>query len=228
MPPSTEAPDPTGTPAPALTPDPAGAPASSGTAERPEVSSPAEVPSPAEAPGPTRSGDSGPRRLFVLRHAKSARPEGVPDRDRPLGPRGLRDAPAAGRFLAEGGGLPDLVLCSPARRARETWGLAAAELERPVATRHDPRLYGADEQDLLEVLHDVPDEVGTLLIVGHNPGLEDLVMLLAGDSVDDALDRVRTKFPTCALAVLAWHGTWTDLGPDEALLTELWTARGSS
>ncbi|MGW8352335.1 SixA phosphatase family protein [Streptomyces wedmorensis] len=187
-----------------------------------------ETPDPAGTPASTGSGDTGPHRLFVLRHAKSAWPEGVPDRDRPLGPRGLRDAPAAGRFLAETGGLPDLVLCSPARRARETWELAAAELERPVATRHDPRLYGADEQDLLDVLHDVPDEVGTLLIVGHNPGLEDLITLLAGSSVGTALDRVRTKFPTCALAVLTCHGTWTDLGPGEALLTELRIARGSS
>ncbi|MEU3747807.1 MULTISPECIES: SixA phosphatase family protein [Streptomyces] len=179
-----------------------------------------------ETPERTPSADGRPRRLVVLRHAKSAWPEDVPDRDRPLGPRGLRDAPAAGRFLAETGVLPDLVLCSPARRARHTWDLAAAELESPPPVRHDPRLYGADAEDLLDVLHGVPDGTGTLLLVGHNPGLEDLVLLLAADGVGDALGRVRTKFPTSATAVLTWHGGWPDLHPGGALLTELAIPRG--
>lgn len=215
---------------------------------------------------PERVGSAGvrPRRLLVMRHAKSAWPEGVADHDRPLGPRGLRDAPAAGRFLAENGGPPDLVLCSPARRARHTWELAAAELGSPVPTPtlHEPRLYGADGDELLDVLHGVPDEVATLLLVGHNPGLEDLVLLLsagadgadgaegedgadgtvgaegstraagaeaAGRAVssgEDALDRVRTKFPTSAIAILTWHGTWTDLRPGEAYLAGLVIPRG--
>ncbi|MEU7513922.1 histidine phosphatase family protein [Streptomyces sp. NPDC042898] len=180
----------------------------------------------ATPPERTGSADGRPRRLVILRHAKSAWPEGVPDHDRPLGPRGLRDAPAAGRFLAETGVLPDLVLCSPARRARHTWELAAAELDGAPPTRHDPRLYGADAEDLLDVLHGVPTEAGTVLLVGHNPGLEDLVLLLAGQGVGDALDRVRTKFPTSATAVLTWHGTWPGLRPGEALLTELAIPRG--
>ena len=178
---------------------------------------------------PERVGSAAvrPRRLLVMRHAKSAWPEGVADHDRPLGPRGLRDAPAAGRFLAEHGGPPDLVLCSPARRARRTWELAAAELDGPVPTRHDPRLYGADAPELLDVLHGVPDEVATLLLVGHNPGLEDLVLLLAGRAVGDALDRVRAKFPTSAIAVLTWSGTWPGLRPGKALLTDLAIPRGT-
>ncbi|WP_328946779.1 histidine phosphatase family protein [Streptomyces sp. NBC_00250] len=188
-----------------------------------------------ESPEHIDSVGGRPRRLLVLRHAKSAWPEGVADRDRPLGPRGLRDAPAAGRFLAENGGLPDLVLCSPARRARHTWELAAAELDSPVPSRHDPRLYGADGPDLLDVLHGVPDEVATLLLVGHNPGFQDLILLLAAGADGaagaagadkDVLDRVRTKFPTSAIAVLTWYGTWTDLRPGEALLTDLAIPRG--
>ncbi|MEU2118131.1 histidine phosphatase family protein [Streptomyces sp. NPDC016459] len=180
---------------------------------------------PSEPRGPV--GGGRPRRLFVLRHAKSAWPEGVADQDRPLGPRGLRDAPAAGRFLAETDGLPDLVLCSPARRARDTWKLAAAELESPVPTRHEPRLYGADGPELLDILHGVPDEVATLLLVGHNPGLEDLILLLATRAVGDGMDRVRTKFPTSAIAVLTWCGTWRDLRPGEALLADLAIPRGA-
>ncbi|MEV6578621.1 histidine phosphatase family protein [Streptomyces sp. NPDC051582] len=166
------------------------------------------------------------RRLVLLRHAKSAWPDGVPDHDRPLGPRGLRDAPAAGRLLAGSFGLPDLVLCSPARRARDTWDLAAAELGRMPPVRHDPRLYAADARDLLGVVREVPPEVGTLLLVGHNPGLEDLLLLVAGAAVGDALERVRTKFPTSAVGVLSLPGPWSGLGPGAALLTEMAVPRG--
>ena len=168
-----------------------------------------------------------PRRLVVLRHAKSAWPTGVDDHDRPLGPRGLRDAPAAGRALAEADCLPDLALCSTAERARHTLELAAAEWGAPPPVRHDPRLYGADVPELLAVVREVPPEIGTLLLVGHNPGLEELVLELAGDALDDALDTVRTKFPTSAVAVLAWRGdSWHDLAPGTALLTGVIVPRG--
>ena len=167
------------------------------------------------------------RRLVVLRHAKSAWPPGVDDHDRPLGPRGLRDAPAAGRALAEADCLPDLALCSTAERALRTWELAAAEWGTPPPVRHDPRVYGADVPELLAVVREVPPTVETLLLVGHNPGLEELVLELAGDALDDALDDVRTKFPTSAIAVLVWHGeSWHDLAPGTALLTDMIVPRG--
>jgi phosphohistidine phosphatase len=166
------------------------------------------------------------RRLVVLRHAKSARPEGVPDHDRPLGTRGLRDAPAAGRWLATADCLPDLVLCSTARRTRQTWELAAAELGSTPPARHDPRLYAADDQELLDVVREVPTDIETLLLIGHNPGLQDLVLLLAGEALGDTLRRAQTKFPTSAVAVLTWHGTWSDLAPGVALLTDLAVPRG--
>ncbi|MBW5484200.1 SixA phosphatase family protein [Streptomyces bambusae] len=168
--------------------------------------------------------------LVILRHAKSAWPPGVPDRDRPLGPRGLRDAPAAGRLLAQSGPLPDLVLCSPARRTRETWELAARELPAEPPVRFEPRLYAADAEDILDTVREVPAGVGTLLLVGHNPGLQDLVLLLAGTARGgaggDALDRLATKFPTSAVAVLAAPGTWADLTPGGAALTAFEIPRG--
>ncbi|MET9442183.1 histidine phosphatase family protein [Streptomyces sp. NPDC006610] len=174
-----------------------------------------------------RAGAGPLRRLVVLRHAKSAWPPGVPDHERPLAPRGLRDAPAAGRALADADCLPDLALCSTAVRARRTWELASAQWGAPPPVRHDRRLYGADADALLEAVHEAPPEAGTLLLVGHNPGLEDLVLTLAGDGLDDALERVRVKFPTAAVAVLAWHGTtWRDLTPGTALLTAMTAARG--
>jgi phosphohistidine phosphatase len=174
-----------------------------------------------------RAGAGPLRRLVVLRHAKSAWPDGVADHERPLAPRGRRDAPAAGCALADADCLPDLALCSTAVRARQTWDLAVAQWGTPPPVRHESRLYGADVPELLEAVREVSAEVKTLLLVGHNPGLEELVLTLAGDSLDDALDDVRTKFPTSAIAVLAWYGRgWESLGPGTALLTDVTVPRG--
>ncbi|MFF2131434.1 SixA phosphatase family protein [Streptomyces olivochromogenes] len=174
-----------------------------------------------------RAGAGPLRRLVVLRHAKSAWPTGVADHERPLAPRGRRDAPAAGRALAESDCLPDLALCSTAVRARQTWELAARQWGTPPPVQFDRRLYGAEVPELLAALHEVPDRIRTLLLIGHNPGLEELVLELAGDSLDEALDDVRTKFPTSATAVLAWHGdSWDALAPGTALLTGMTVPRG--
>ncbi|MEH0542686.1 histidine phosphatase family protein [Streptomyces sp. B21-105] len=172
-------------------------------------------------------GGVAPRRLVVLRHAKSAWPTGVPDHERPLAPRGRRDAPAAGRAIAEAGCVPDLALSSTAVRARGTWELVSAQWEAPAPVRLDPRLYGADVPELLDVVRETPADVGTLLLVGHNPGLEELVLDLAGGGERAALEAVRLKFPTSALAVLTWHGTdWRALNPGAALLTSATVPRG--
>ncbi|MET9395930.1 histidine phosphatase family protein [Streptomyces sp. NPDC006624] len=172
---------------------------------------------------------TGPlRRLVVLRHAKAAWPGDVADHERHLSPRGRRDAPAAGRALAEADCLPDLALCSTALRARQTWELAAAQWGTPPPVRHDRRLYAAGPSGLLSVVRETPAEVETLLLIGHNPGLEDLVLALAGEGLDDTLERVRTKFPTSAIAVLSWHGpAWQALAPGTALLTSVTVPRGA-
>jgi phosphohistidine phosphatase len=174
-------------------------------------------------------GEDGPlRRLVVLRHAKSAWPEGVVDHERPLAKRGRRDAPAAGRALAEADCLPDLAWCSTAVRARRTWELASGQWGTPPSVRYEPRLYAADVPALLEVVRETPAELETLLLVGHNPGLQELVLELAGDGLDDSLERVRVKFPTSAIAVLVWYGpTWRELAPGAALLTQVIVARGA-
>ncbi|MFD7907670.1 SixA phosphatase family protein [Kitasatospora sp. NPDC059722] len=166
-----------------------------------------------------------PRTLIVLRHAKSAWPAGVPDEKRPLGPRGRRDAPEAGRWLRDRGLLPDAVVCSPARRARETWDLAAAELPGAPSATVDPRVYTADADDLVEVLREQPRDATTVLLVGHNPALEDLILDLAGDPGGEALDRVREKYPTSGLAVLEIAGAWDEL--DSARLRDFVVPRGA-
>jgi phosphohistidine phosphatase len=174
-----------------------------------------------------RAGAGPLRRLVVLRHAKSAWPEGVADPARPLARRGRRDAPEAGRVLAERDWLPDLAVCSTAVRARATWELASAEWGTPPPVRYDSRVYAAGAADLLAVARETPPQVGTLLLIGHNPGLEELVLTLAGSDMDGALDTVRTKYPTSAIAVLTWYGhTWNALTPGCALLTATVVPRG--
>jgi phosphohistidine phosphatase len=163
---------------------------------------------------------SAARRLVLLRHAKSAWPD-VADHERPLARRGRRDAPVAGRWLRAAGRVPDRVVCSTARRARETWQLAAAELDAFPAVRFDQRVYGAAAGELLDLARETAPGSRTLLIVGHDPAMQDLTVALAdaraGDA--DALERVRVKFPTAAIAVLEFTGTWPELRPQQARLT---------
>lgn len=163
---------------------------------------------------------SAARRLVLLRHAKSAWPD-VADHDRPLARRGRRDAPVAGRWLRAAGYLPDRVVCSTARRARQTWLLAAAELDASPRVSFDQRVYGAAAGELLDLARETAPGARTLLIVGHDPAMQELTLALAsaGAGDTDALERVRFKFPTAAIAVLEFTRTWQGLGPQQAQLT---------
>ena len=147
--------------------------------------------------------------LVVLRHAKSDWSTGRGDRDRPLSGRGRRQAPEAGRWLAEHGPVPDQVVVSPAVRARRTWDLVAAELPGPLPTRVDERVYDASPDELLAVLADLPRSARTALLVGHNPGLEELVEHLVGEHV---------RLPTSALAVVDVPESWSGLGQGSGTL----------
>src|SRR3954468_17434476 len=117
------------------------------------------------------------RRLVVLRHAKADWPVGVPDHERPLAKRGHRDAAAAGRWLAEHGEGPAVAWVSPARRTRETWDGVEAHLPPGTDVRFDDRVYAAGTDDLLEVLRETPKKAASVLLVGHNPGVQDLVLM---------------------------------------------------
>lgn len=170
------------------------------------------------------------RRLILVRHAKSAWPDEVPDRDRPLAKRGRRQAPLAGAWLRSAGYRPDLVLCSPARRTRETWTLIEAELAGTGRISYEERVYGASSAALLDLVRQVPAAVTTLLLVGHSPGLPDLAAELAdptpaaaagaAGAAGAALRRLTTKFPTGAVAVLDVPGAWRDLADGRARLAE--------
>lgn len=152
------------------------------------------------------------RQLYLLRHAEAASAPGADDAERPLRTRGERDAAAVGRWLHDAAASPGLVLCSPARRARETWELAAAELGVAPLVSYEPRIYGADEAALLELLRSGDDELGSVVLVGHNPAIHALAADLTGDS------DVQRGFPAAAVAVVRVSGRWRELAADSAAL----------
>jgi phosphohistidine phosphatase len=155
------------------------------------------------------------KRLFLLRHAKSSWDEsGLADHERPLAKRGRQASKVIGEHLREEGIVPELVLCSPSARTRET--LERIGLGDDAEVRIEDDLYGASAGDLLEVLHGVADEVGSVMLIGHNPGIEDLALQVAGSG--EELERMRQKFPTAALATLDFDGEWSGLGPGGAEL----------
>src|SRR5215471_18003228 len=120
------------------------------------------------------------RTLVILRHAKADRPAGVADADRPLTQRGHADAAAAGAWLAARGYRPDLVLCSPSKRTRQTWrGVTVALAGSPEPeVRYESALYYGGVEDALELIRQAPDADATVLLVGHNPGVSMLSALL--------------------------------------------------
>ena len=152
------------------------------------------------------------RTLILLRHAKSDWSTAAADIDRPLAERGRRQAPDAGRWLAANIDSIGLAVVSPASRARSTWELVTAELDVPTRTLIDDRLYGASEDELLAVVRDLPDDVETAVLVGHNPGLEDLATLLSGEPA---------RMPTSALAVLTVSRSWPAAAAHTAALRAL-------
>ena len=151
-------------------------------------------------------------RLYLLRHAKSSWDHpGLADHDRPLAKRGRRAATALRSYVQEHEIAPALVLCSTARRARETLERIRPALRAPVV-RHEPDLYGASAQALLERLERVPDRVGSVMLIGHNPAIEELAQALAGPTPG-------SKFPTGTLATLTVPcASWRDIGRDRAEL----------
>ncbi|WP_332683056.1 SixA phosphatase family protein [Bosea sp. (in: a-proteobacteria)] len=154
------------------------------------------------------------RRLMLLRHAKSSWPANTVDRDRPLAVRGREAAPVMGRYLAEELLFPDLVLISPAKRTAETWELVRPMLPEKPGTHFEPRIYESPSERLLKVVQEVEPTVRTLLMIGHNPGFEELATRLASHGDRYAAARMTQKYPTCGLAVLDFDiEDWRDLVP---------------
>jgi phosphohistidine phosphatase len=150
--------------------------------------------------------------LIVLRHSKAASPLGTPDADRPLAGRGRRDAEQAGDELRATELSLDHVICSTSLRTRQT--LEGLGLDVPVD--FESRVYGNDAEDILDLLREQSGE--TLLLIGHNPSVHELVVGLTGTSED--------HFPTSATAVIEFDGEWSDLWPGTARLVSFWVPRG--
>ncbi|GAB2761362.1 histidine phosphatase family protein [Salinifilum aidingensis] len=157
------------------------------------------------------------RTLVLLRHAKSARPEGVQDRERPLNDRGRRDAPEAGRWLRQHVPHVEFVLCSPARRAEETWELAGSRMPAAPSVRRAERLYEAGAQDLLAAVHELPVVPLTAVLIGHDPTISEFVGLLTGQPV---------SLKTSGIAVVTSAQPWSAAGDGWGRLTETATPRG--
>jgi phosphohistidine phosphatase len=162
------------------------------------------------------------RTLVILRHAKADRPAAVADLDRPLTGRGHADAAVAGAWLASRGYRPDLVLCSPSKRTRQTWhGVAVVLAGSPAPeVRYEPALYYDSADEALDLVQLVPEKVGAVLLIGHNPGVSILSTLL-----DDSSGRDSDGLRTSGIAVHQLDGDWTGYARGGAPVIATHTAR---
>lgn len=158
--------------------------------------------------------------LLLLRHAKSSwEPPGRSDIDRPLNKRGRRAGVRLASWFKAQKLRPALVLCSPAKRTRETLELVQDAWGKPPEIHYQERLYLAEADELLAWLHDLSDAIPSVLVIGHNPGLQELALRLLPQSAADTSARIAGKFPTGALLRLSTRAkNWSQLGPDKTKL----------
>ncbi len=160
------------------------------------------------------------KELWLVRHAKSDwGNSGASDFDRELNERGLLDAPAMGRWLAAKGVKPKVIVTSPARRALSTAELLADAMGVSEAfVFHEPRIYEAHTGALQEVIEESDDSIDRLMLVGHNPGMTQLVNIMASAPVDN--------LPTCSVAALQFEvARWADISNHSANSTDIWRPR---
>jgi phosphohistidine phosphatase len=164
------------------------------------------------------------RTVYLLRHGKSSWDDpAIADHDRPLAGRGRRASRAIADHLRSKRITPTLVLCSSAARARETLERIATGLGEQTEVRIEADLYGASAGDLLERLHEVESGAESVMLIGHNPALQELALGLASGGA--GVERLRAKFPTAALAALAFDGSWQELSSGTAELVAFVTPR---
>jgi phosphohistidine phosphatase len=155
------------------------------------------------------------RRLIILRHAKAERASaGMRDYDRPLAARGREDATKVAAYLAQQGLAPDHALVSPAKRTRETWQLVAAAMSPMPFVKYDERLYDASAETILKVIREAPPAAHSVCVVGHNPGLHQLCLLIVGAGNRGTLDGLAQGLPTSGLVVIELKAvSWDKLQP---------------
>ena len=160
--------------------------------------------------------------LIVMRHAKSSWGTGDPDHQRPLNKRGEKDAEVAGELLADYS--IDLLLSSSATRTRQTWARAEAGGASAAEVEFTDALYGAWADTVVDLLRELDEEVGTVMVLGHEPTMSELVALLAEPS--DLADEASAGYPTAALSVLEVDRSWADLVPGGATMVRFEVPRG--
>jgi len=159
--------------------------------------------------------------LTVLRHAKSSWDDPVADFDRQLNERGRKAAVAVGEELKRRGTKFDCVIASPAKRVRETLDQLGKGYGEPLDVHFDERIYLASEDNLLDLVRGIPDDVGSALIVGHNPGLHRLALLLIRDE-GELRQRIADKYPTAAATTVELAADrWTEIEPGSGELSAL-------
>ena len=160
------------------------------------------------------------RTVILLRHGKSSWSDStVADIDRPLAPRGERASRSIAKYIRRKRIRPALVLCSPSLRTRQTLDAIEPSLGKRCAVEVVPQLYAASEQELLERLQALPESVSSVMLIGHNPGLQNLALVLASRGAD--LPQLEEKFPTGVLATLVVHSQrWAALRPGDAELVD--------
>ncbi len=161
--------------------------------------------------------------LTVLRHAKSSWDDlSLEDFNRPLNDSGWKAARRMGRELKKRDVKFDLIIASPAARVRETIDGLTQKLRLNVEIRFEPGMYAASEGMLLKIVRDIRESAHAPLLVGHNPGLQQLLLALTNEESDDLRSRVEKKFPTAALATVELPAhRWTEVKPATGKITEL-------
>ena len=165
--------------------------------------------------------------LILLRHAKSSwKDPTLSDHDRPLASRGKADAPLMGKALAKHGLIPDLVLCSTARRTRDTLDLVLPELQREPQVVYEDRIYHATPAELFTVVQGAPQTASQVLLVGHNPELQRFALDVIGPGPKHLKDRIAAKLPTAAVVVTRFSsGAWKDIEVNSGKLELFLTPR---
>jgi phosphohistidine phosphatase len=159
--------------------------------------------------------------LILLRHAKSSwKNPGLPDQDRALATRGQKDAPVVGRALSANGVAPELILCSSARRTRDTLALMLPELKAEPKVVYDDALYHAPPARMLKMMQGTPAGTSSVMIVGHNPEIQALALDLIGHGPKLLRDRLMAKYPTAGLVVINFPAAgWADVGVNTGTLS---------
>lgn len=170
------------------------------------------------------------KKLMLLRHAKAEFQDGVSDHERSLSSRGHADAPLVGRWMLENDAVPDFILVSTALRTRQTCTWVCKELgDKAPTPKLEDDLYAARPSEMLALINHVPPTVTSLLVIGHNPGTQELAMRLASvRSKERPVVDLATDYPTAGLTVMTYDGEWGELDGRDADVTDFVVRRAST